>query len=69
MSKKITAVEWLAIQLYKKMEMKGSGKIFDDILKQAKVIEKEQIVEAWYDGAMNWDSEKEVNQYYEETFK
>ncbi len=36
---------------------------------QAKEMEKEQIKEAWFDGVTNWDSEKEVEDYINETFK
>ena len=41
----MTAVEWLAIQLYEKMEMKGDGKVFDELLEQAKEMEKEQTMQ------------------------
>lgn len=40
--KKQTAVEWLALQLYEKMQMKGDGNIFDDILNKALQMEREQ---------------------------
>jgi tRNA(Ser,Leu) C12 N-acetylase TAN1 len=39
---KQTAVEWMVNQLYTKIEMRGDGNLFDEILKQAKEIEKEQ---------------------------
>jgi hypothetical protein len=42
-----TAVEWLAIQLYEKMNMSGDGKIFDELLEQAKQMEQHQIVIAY----------------------
>ena len=32
-------------------------------------MEKEQIKDAWIDGVTNWDSEKEVEDYINETFK
>jgi hypothetical protein len=32
-------------------------------------MEEKQIIEAWVDGVINWDSEKEAQQYYNETFK
>ncbi len=38
-------------------------------LEQAKEMEEKQIIEAWVDGVINWDSEKESQQYYNETFK
>jgi len=37
-----TAVEWLVNELYKKIEMRGDGNLFDKILEQAKEMEKEQ---------------------------
>jgi uncharacterized protein YidB (DUF937 family) len=65
--KKQTAVEWLATELYEKMEMKGDGEIFDKILEQAKQMEKEQIVDAW----IATDNELQriaAEQYYNETY-
>ena len=41
-----TAVEWMVNQLYTKIEMRGDGNLFDEILKQAKEIEKQQIISA-----------------------
>jgi len=38
-----TAVEWLANELYEKFEMKGDGILYDEILNQAKEIEKKQL--------------------------
>jgi hypothetical protein len=32
-------------------------------------VEREQTKEAWIDGVTNWDSEKQAEQYYNETFK
>jgi hypothetical protein len=40
-----------------------------EIFEQAKEMEKEQIMEAWFDGTTNWDSESSSEQYYNETFK
>ena len=39
---KQTAVEWLVIELYEKMEMKGDGKVFNKIFNKAKEIERQQ---------------------------
>ena len=36
-----SAVEWFAQELYEKFEMKGDGKVFDELLEQAKAMEKE----------------------------
>jgi len=41
-----TAVEWLVNELYEKFEMKGDGILFDEFLKQAKEMEKQQIIDA-----------------------
>ncbi len=35
-----TAVEWFALELYEKFEMKGNGKVFDELLEKAKEMEK-----------------------------
>jgi hypothetical protein len=63
-SMKQTAVEWLEQQLFNKL-----GKFTKGDIDQAKEMEKEQIIEAWNDGVLNWDSEKEVEQYYNETYE
>ena len=64
---KQTAVEWLLIQIHKHWNSEGLS--FDKILEQAKVMEKEQIINAYdtgeYDCGCNGDSE----QYYNKTFK
>ena len=39
-----SAVEWLAIELYEKMEMRGDGNIFDELLEKAKEMEKQQTI-------------------------
>lgn len=36
---KQTAVEWLAIELWEKFEMRGDGLLYDDILNKAKEME------------------------------
>lgn len=36
------AVEWFAKKLYEKFEMKGDGKVFNDLLEQAKKMENVQ---------------------------
>jgi len=43
--------------------------IQNDIDSQMLLMEKEQIMDAWIDGLINWDSEKQAEQYYNETFK
>ena len=36
---------------------------------QANKMFEEQIKDAWFDGVTNWDSEKDVEDYINETFK
>jgi predicted ABC-type ATPase len=59
-----TAVEWFAERIQ-------SDKIFnfETVLSKANKMFEEQIKEAWVDGVTNWDSEKEVEDYINETFK
>jgi hypothetical protein len=59
-----TAIEWL----YEQINPYGVS-VHQDLFEQAKEMEKEQIKEAWFDGVTNWDSEKEVEDYINETFK
>jgi len=47
-NKKLTAVEWLASQLYE--QMKGNDELFTNSLIQAKQMEKEQIKDAYVFG-------------------
>jgi len=63
---KQTAVEWLYETLWKQTDFS----LPNNILEQAKEMEKQQIVEAWKDG-MKWDNGYfgTFEQYYNETFK
>lgn len=74
MSKKITAVEWLA----KELESYGDPQIcritwedLDSLVNQAKAMEKEQMKDCYwygdYDGRNG--SDRNFEQYYNETFK
>jgi len=68
---KQTAVEWLAIELWEKFEMRGDGLLYDDILNQAKEMEKQQIIDAMdvtqrTDFYVKYESSEH---YYNETFK
>jgi hypothetical protein len=67
----MTAVEWFAKELYEKFEMKGDGKVFDDLLNQSNKLFENQIVSAWNDGLWGKLREGEDNaeSYYNETFK
>ena len=64
----MTAVEFLEQELDKNFEIKGNSFLFDKILKQAKEMEKEQIVEAWY-SPYGGDAHHRGEAYYIETFK
>jgi hypothetical protein len=66
----MTATEWLFLQLYEKFEMKGDGREMDDVLEQAKAMEKEQIMKAVYDSmGTNFDPNMgRAEQYYNETY-
>lgn len=61
----MTAVEWFANELYEKFEMRGDGILYNELFKQAKQMEKEQIIEA-NENKMPFIS---GNEYYNETFK
>lgn len=72
--KEQTAVEWFAIQLYEKMEMKGDGEIINSLLEQANEMFKNQIIHAGNTCAMkgklfaesvNKMSEEEITKYLE----
>lgn len=73
MENKITSVEWLALQLYEKMEMKGSGSLFQDILEQAKAMHRDETVTFTADWIIQWkdnlgDDRKGISQFYNETY-
>jgi hypothetical protein len=63
MEKQITAVDWLINELDYETISK-----FDKKLLQAKVMEKEQITNAWEDGKDSF-STRNAEEYYNETFK
>ena len=66
-----TAVEWFALELYEKFEMKGDGNLFDDLLEQAKAMFEEQIESAYRKGytESSWGRHSNSENYYNETFK
>jgi hypothetical protein len=61
----MTAVEWLAKELLREHPIQTNH----DVIEQAKEMEKQQIIESFVDGYSNWDSEKDGEDYYNETFK
>jgi hypothetical protein len=79
--KKQTAVEWFEYNLKDnlgKIVIKQNWELLEDLLNQAKEMEKEQIMDIWkngfsngYDlGKFNYDCKPEdADEYYNETFK
>lgn len=65
---KETAVEWLSNELYEKFEMRGDGLLYDEILDQAKEMERQQIIDAYDNGNRSF-FEKSGKKYYNETFE
>ena len=64
---KETATEWLFKQLWEEPKDKFT---WNAILEQAKAIEKEQIIQAYYQNGWNDnDNEHNAEQYYNQTFK
>jgi hypothetical protein len=63
---KQTAVEWLYETLWKQTDFS----LPNNILEQAKAMEKEQIIQAYYQNGWNDnDNEHNAEQYYNETYK
>jgi hypothetical protein len=58
-----TAVEWLIEQI------ENEGKCIYEVIKQAKEMEKEQIMDAYIQGSISLTSKNDAEQYYNETFK
>jgi len=66
-NKKQTAVDWLVEQL---KERGYAGEFPPHLLFElAKEMEKQQIIETWFDGVTSWDSEKEVEDYIKQTYE
>jgi len=64
---KQTAVEWLESELKNSIGM--PYKHFEEIINQAKAMEKEQIIEAFHKQTQKFLDKEEAEQYYNETFK
>jgi len=74
MESKPTAVQWLVEQLTPSISLQQ--KYIDELLEQAKAMEKEQIMDAFYQGENNsvdyfipGSEIQESEQYYNETYK
>ena len=70
---KQTAVEWLQDKIKETYNQEGKLPLAYtlDLVRQAKAMDKEQKIEAWYNGAINGAGLFEINtgeQYYNETF-
>ena len=71
---KQTAVEWLVEEFKEKLTGNNLPNSVLDIIQQAKAMEKEQIIDAYYQIGkdhqdMIFPIEKNAEQYYNETFK
>jgi len=62
-----TAVEWFNQQLVDRQNGKSDSRSLDEILQQAKAMEKEQIIEAWM-ATDNPLQRMSAEQYYNETY-
>jgi hypothetical protein len=70
-----TAVEWFIINLIQVCGAppEGTWKEAENLLQQAKEMEKEQIIDAWntkskIDGVLTYTDNRTAEQYYKETF-
>jgi hypothetical protein len=67
--KKQTAVEWLEHEIRVRYHSGALDLITISELKiHAKEMEKQQILDAHWDGSIYWDSEKTEEQYYTKTY-
>ena len=67
--KQVTAVEWIVEQLAPSVSLQQ--KYIDELLEQAKAMEKEQIMQSVNDGklmALGTMEKKSLEKYYNETF-
>jgi hypothetical protein len=66
-NKQQTAVDQFAIALYENGFLTGNGDEIQELLEQAKEMERQQIKSAYFQG---WGSEmKTSEQYYEQTYE
>jgi hypothetical protein len=71
MVEKRTAVEWFAVVLYQKFKLEGNGKELNDLLEQAKEMEKEKMIEFAQLYAVihcMGDITKNADDYYNKTY-
>ena len=76
---KMTAVQWFIEQLEQKGDASENLYVrrvqisidvsdYLKLIRQAKQMEKDQIINAFWDGGANWDSEKTAEQHYNEKY-
>ena len=71
----MTSIEWLIKELYTEMNMSGDGRVFDEILEEAKEMHKQEIITA-FDEGQEYEYQYHINNapkfdsqtYYQETF-
>lgn len=69
-NKKQTAVEWFNQQLLKRQNGSGDSRSWDEILEQAKELEKQQITEGYFKGFTRelGNRDEDAEGYYNETY-
>jgi hypothetical protein len=71
-SKPMTAVEWFNQQLVDRQNGKGDSRSWNEILQQAKAMEKEQIKNAYWNGTTDMEKEDALlmaEDYFNEYYK
>jgi hypothetical protein len=71
----MTSIEWLMKELYTEMNLSGNGRVLDEILKEAKEMHKQEIINFANNYSDNciycsgeFAKEKSAEEYYQETF-
>jgi hypothetical protein len=61
----MTSIEWLMQELYTEMNLSGDGRVLDEILKEAKEMHRQEIIDAYETSHISMMTSE---QYYQETF-
>lgn len=70
--KKQTAMEWLEDKINDELEIyNNQWLLIENFIEQAKIIEKQQIINTWYDCKLSIIDKNptDADQYFNETFK
>ena len=70
--KKQTAIEWLEDKINDELEIyNNQWLLIENFIEQAKIIEKQQIINTWYDCKLSIidKNPKDADQYFNETYK